>query len=302
MPDNPLLRPMDSQYQKELQVALDAARRASKVVMRYFCADELCVQMKDDQSPVTAADLESNEVICSLLGASFDYEIVSEEESLSRGSTAGSREASFCEPTETRFIASQKSHYPLPSIHYPYWIIDPLDGTKEFVDGIDEFVINIALVRGDRPVVGVVAVPAQNKYYYAVAGQGAFVICGDDAPRQIHCFDHKDFATCRVAVSRSHCHPDIKAFLAKYPKIKLMPLGSALKYCYIAEGKVDATIRKTPLKEWDICAPDCVVTEAGGKVTDLAGNQLRYGGGDGILLGGLVAGNEVIHYEHQNYF
>jgi myo-inositol-1(or 4)-monophosphatase len=225
--------------QADLEVALAAARAAAEVVASHF-RTAIEVRYKDTEQPVTEADLAADDLLRdALLGARPEYGWLSEE-SAARPGRAGGRS----------------------------WLVDPIDGTSSFVEGIPEFAVSVGLVEGDRPVVGVVANPATGQVYWAVEGGGAWLdgvrISVRDAP-----------GAARVLVaSRAEQR---KGWLAAFGGWELASCGStAVKMCRVAEGRADAFVSFGPKHPWDVCAADLIVREAGGTVTDLRGDPLPY--------------------------
>lgn len=226
---------------KLLETALTAVKAASEKVLSIYHQD-FSVHYKTDKSPLTQADEMAHQVIYQQL-IQTGYAIVSEE------STSD----------ELQTNNNQSDHF---------WLVDPLDGTKEFIKKNDEFTINIALVENKRPILGVVAIPAKQTIYYAIAGQGAYKLVEGQRPESIGVSSVNDLTQSVIAVSRSHLKPEDKQFIDTYGIADTRPLGSAVKYCYIAEGQVDLSVRFTPLMQWDLAASDIIVNEAGGCVCD----------------------------------
>jgi 3'(2'), 5'-bisphosphate nucleotidase len=250
-----------------LSVALGAIRKASvEVLGLYQNISTEKINYKSDESPLTQADIASNNIIISNLQQHSSYPILSEEgqDDLTR--------------LNSKYV----------------WLVDPLDGTKEFISKNGEFTINIALVENNRPILGVVSVPAKNVIFYAIRGQGAFVR-RDCEDKQIYCSKCNDIGSAKLSVSRSHLDPKLKQLLEKHQISNFTPKGSAVKYCSIAEGLVDASIRKTPLMEWDICAADCILKEAGGLITDFKGSDLKYNKKNLKFESGIIASNGCLH-------
>ena len=247
-----------------LSIAQEAVEVAFPVIAHYY-DQTLAVSHKKDRSPVTKADLASNQVICGILKDLSDYPILSEEskDDLSRLE------------------------------HDRVWVVDPIDGTKEFLAKIDEFTVNVALIEKGRPIVGVIGVPVTGELFYASKDQGAYVRRnGED--KRLQCGDRDALLGATLAVSRFHQNPKLAALLEKHPEITTRCRGSALKYCHVADGQIDATLRVTPLSEWDIAASDCVLHEAGAHLIDFQGRTLRYNQRVPILDGGIIAGNSVL--------
>ena len=211
----------------------------------------LHIEEKNDTSPLTSADRLSHRLIVDRL-KHFNLPIISEEGSL----------------TSKQMLDCLNSSELV-------WLIDPLDGTKEFIAGRSEFAINIALVKKGRPVFGSVYCPVSRQLFIGSDDYGLLWI--------------KDGNRCKVdtkpikssltfAMSRSHQSHDVQLVNHLYPEATISPHGAALKYCYVAIGKADVTYRSTPTMAWDTAAPQAVVTAAGGRMTDLADQALRYGG------------------------
>jgi 3'(2'), 5'-bisphosphate nucleotidase len=227
------------------EIALDAGRRILDIYERGFEVDE-----KQDHSPVTAADRAAHELISERLSAlTPDIPVLSEE----AASAGFSQRAGW-----TRL-----------------WLVDPLDGTKEFISRNGEFTVNIALVENGQPVLGVVYVPVTGTSYFACRGRGAHKQLGGCAMRAIKA---RAYGGARpiVVASRSHAGPETEAFLQAIGPHDVVSMGSALKFCLVAEGTADVYPRLGPTMEWDTAAAHCVVECAGGRVTDLRGNPLTY--------------------------
>ncbi len=234
------------------------------------------IMQKEDDTPLTTADLEANAIITEGLEAlSFDAPILSEE----------SAAISFSERTSWD----------------TYWLVDPLDGTREFIRRNGEFSVNIALIQQGRPVLGVVYAPVLNVAYYAATGRGAWKQQGDEKPQKIHVRDRAPGETVVVARSRSPVTgPLMKRFLEKLGRHSEVPMGSALKSCLVAEGAADVYPKLGPTSEWDTGAAQCIVEEAGGRITDLALEDLRYNTRESLINPHfLVFGSE--QHQWRNY-
>jgi 3'(2'), 5'-bisphosphate nucleotidase len=225
-----------------------AARAAESILQVYNSS--FSVVHKDDKTPLTEADMASHHCICDYLARlTPDIPVFTEESS----------SVSF----ETR----RTWEY--------YWLIDPLDGTREFIKQNGEFTVNIALIHAHQPVIGVINVPVTGKTYYASQGNGAFVRVPGKPARQIQTRQtHKD--AIKVAGSRSHGSKKLHAFIGKLGDVELLSIGSSLKFCLVAEGVVDIYPRFGPTSEWDTAAAQCIVEEAGGAVMDMSMNRLTY--------------------------
>ena len=245
---------MDLKLLIEPVVAL--AEKAGRAILEVY-SSEFDVQSKADESPLTQADLASHHCIAAGL------------ERLTPGIPIISEESGLPEFAE-------RSQWPR------YWLIDPLDGTREFVNRNGEFTVNIALIDGHRPVLGVVHVPVQGKTFVGCEGVGAYVRTGDEAPHAIRVSDASGDPV-RVVGSRSHRGASLDAYLDALGDHDLVPMGSSLKFCVVAEGGADIYPRLGPTSEWDTAAAQAVVEQAGGSVVTLDGKPMKYNAKDAIL-------------------
>jgi 3'(2'), 5'-bisphosphate nucleotidase len=237
-------------YGRLLESARRAARQAGAAILEIY-AQGFDVRRKDDHSPVTAADERAERIILPLLAAAApDVPVIAEEQAAARG---------------------------LPAVSPPrFWLVDPLDGTKEFIARNGEFTVNIGLVEDGRAVLGIVHLPVQD-VTYAAAGPGtATRQDGDGPPRPIAA---RPAATPPVVLhSRSHLNkPRLAAYLAGLPGARTRISGSAVKFCRLAEGEGDFYPRFGPTMEWDTAAGQAILEAAGGAVTTLDGAPLGYG-------------------------
>jgi 3'(2'),5'-bisphosphate nucleotidase len=218
--------------------------------------------VKDDHSPVTEADLRADAVICAGLSRLFPGVPIISEESL---------------PSS-----------PPPSDR-PFFLVDPLDGTKEFIARTGEFTVNIALVDRGVAVAGVVLAPASGELFYAAHGLGAFRHDSRGTrPLKVRPYDPD--LPLRVVGSRSHGGARLAAWLESLPvTYEFAPAGSSLKFCRVAEGCADVYPRLGPTSLWDTAAAQCILEQAGGRVTDLAGRPLLYDARGGWLNPEFVA-------------
>jgi 3'(2'), 5'-bisphosphate nucleotidase len=226
-------------------IATDAGKEILHVYERDFE-----VEHKGDGSPLTEADRAAHRLIVARLQAlTPDIPVLSEE--------------SAAVAYETR------AAWPV------FWLVDPLDGTREFVKRNGEFTVNIALIVDRQPVLGVVHVPVSGVSYLACRGRGAWKQEAGQARREIHVRPvPPDRLT--VVASRSHASDGLKAALERLGPHETVSMGSSLKLCLVAEGKADLYPRLGPTSEWDTAAAQCVVEVAGGRVTDLENRPLRY--------------------------
>ena len=209
---------------------------------------DLKIEFKQDQSPLSKADLFLNEQICNFLRKTNVINIISEENS----------EESY---TKKR----KKWDY--------FWIIDPIDGTKEFINRGTDYTINIALCKRNIPILSYVYAPARNEMYYAEKGNFAFL----NQTRILAC--RKPKAKLNIVASKSHLNDETKGFINRIKEsysIKLLKYGSSLKICKVAEGVADIYPRFGPTMEWDTCAADLILSEAGGVLVGKNGRSLKY--------------------------
>ncbi len=246
----------DEQLLSQLDTIVALSRKAGDAILKIYSTD-FAVQEKDDNSPLTKADMAAHKVIDEGLRAITPLlPIISEESGLL--------------PFEERRKWSR------------YWLVDPLDGTREFVKRNGEFTVNIALIDGDRPVLGVVHAPVTNTTYTGVSGMGATMRIGDATPKPIRVAS-TSANTVRVVGSRSHRGASLDAFLESVGEFEMLPMGSSLKFCVVAEGKADIYPRLGLTSEWDTAAAQAVVEQAGGAVLQLDGTPLRYNSKEDIL-------------------
>jgi len=213
------------------------AKQAGEKIMQIYQKD-FSVEYKEDQSPLTEADLASHHLICDEFSKLYpDIPILSEESA------------------DTFTLKDQNACF---------WCVDPLDGTKEFVKKNDEFTVNIALIKNQQPILGVIGVPAKNIVYAAVMVEGAFKQQGNNALQKIQ-VKPQDPDNLIFAVSRSHLDDQTKAMVDEY-QAETLQAGSALKLAYVAEGLVDVYPRFGPTMLWDVASGQCIIEEAGGQV------------------------------------
>ncbi|MBT8048036.1 MAG: 3'(2'),5'-bisphosphate nucleotidase CysQ [Xanthomonadales bacterium] len=227
----------------------EIAVEAGKAIIEIYKQD-FEVTQKDDESPLTQADLASNRIICDALAhLTPDTPILSEE--------------------------SSDIDWDARADWTQYWLVDPLDGTKEFIDRNGEFTVNIALIRYHSPILGVVHVPVTGTTYTGLVGKWASR--HDKGGAMEHIRIRKPCADPVVVVgSRSHANPKLQEFLDRIGDHELVSMGSSLKFCLLAEGKADFYPRLGPTSEWDTAAAHAVVLAAGGKIITLDGKPLRY--------------------------
>ncbi len=224
---------------------------AGRTILAMYQDPNPKVEYKPDHSPVTQADLVSHRILeTGLARLAPHWPVLSEE----------SAEVPFEERKSWRH----------------FWMIDPLDGTREFLQRTGEFTVNIALIEGDRPVLGVVYAPAIDKLYFAARGTGSYRRDGEvTAPIKIA---STKAGSTRFVVSRHHAaeQETLTHLIDQTKGCEVVVMGSSLKFCLIAEGAADVYPRNGPTMEWDTAAAQCILEEAGGSVTDLEGKSIRY--------------------------
>jgi len=249
-----------------LPQVLDAVAAAGTAILEVYAAPH-DVEYKADDSPITRADRAAHETLERCLAAiAPQIPMLSEEH----------------EASHARAVRGAWREF---------WLVDPLDGTKEFISRNGEFTVNVALVRDHRPVLGVVAAPALGLTYYAADGIGAFRRENGGAAEPIHVRPAADPLV--VVGSRSHRGDSLDGLLARLGPHELRPMGSALKFCVVAEGSADFYPRLGPTSEWDTAAAQAVVEIAGGAVTTLDGAPLRYNERDTLLNPQFLAYGDV---------
>ncbi|MCR4911973.1 MAG: 3'(2'),5'-bisphosphate nucleotidase CysQ [Bacilli bacterium] len=251
-------------WEKELQAAIEAGLKAKDKILEIY-HQKFDVEIKEDNSPVTLADKTADKIISEYLHAAFpEYAFLTEE--------------------------SDDNHERLKNDFV--WIIDPVDGTKDFVARDDQFTTNIALAYKHKVVVGVVVAPARDELYFASAGNGAFYQKLGQKPVKIHVNDKLNDLT--VLLSVFHFTKEEEAIINKYSdRISgTMRLGSSLKPCAIAHGLAEITYRTSPYtKEWDTAASQIIVEEAGGLFVEPDGKPITYNREDVYNRKGYVVAN-----------
>ena len=245
-----------------LDTVIDIAREAGRAILEVYGTD-FAVDEKADDSPITEADRRANAIITRRLAAlPLRLPVLSEE----------SRQA----PWEERRSWAR------------LWIVDPLDGTKEFIGRNGQFTVNIALAEDHAPRLGVVHVPVTGVTYAGIVGQGAWKHEAGDEGRAIRVRPLGD-GPVKVVASRSHRGPDLDGYLERLGPHETVSMGSSLKFCLVAEGQADVYPRLGPTSEWDTAAAQAVLEAAGGRVTATDGQRLRYNKGPNVLNGWFIA-------------
>lgn len=231
-----------------LNEIVDIARRAGVAIMEIYQQD-FGVDYKEDQSPLTQADLAAHHMISAgLATVSPDIPVLSEEDVAS-------------------FKGANADGY--------YWLVDPLDGTKEFIKKNGEFTVNIALIKDGNPVLGVVYAPALDWMYFAAVGLGAYKQVANHSADVIQ-VSKNTVEPFKVVGSRSHSDETLNQWLEKLGQYELIPMGSSLKICLVAEGRADIYPRLGPTSLWDTAAAHAILNVAGGAVFSLLGGHLSY--------------------------
>jgi len=243
----------------ELRIAKELARRAGATILTTY-KDKPSFTYKKDLSPVTTADLEANNIIVAGLHKAFPEDGLLTEESGGENLDAER-----------------------------VWIVDPLDGTKEFISGSDEFTVNIALVENRKPMLGVICLPAKAELYWGFA-DGAFK---EGCKEPLHVSGRSRIGGMTLVMSLRHATAADKEFAKLFRKT--VSKGSSLKGLMLATGEADVYVRSGPVNEWDICAMEAIIRASGGTMTLLDGQEIQYG--EGRLVEGFLTSNGKNHEE-----
>lgn len=240
-------RPLQDYFDSVIQIS----KAAGVAIMNIYSQDKISVRDKSDGSPLTLADTTSHMIIEERLQQEFpDVPVFSEE--------------------------SNKVSYEDRKQWDRYFLIDPLDGTKEFINRNGEFTVNIALIEHGRPVLGVVFAPVLDMMWYAAEGKGAFKSTAGGSSERIFCDPLSLERRVRIVGSRSHGSSALNLYTELFAEFDILPMGSSLKLCCIADGGADLYPRFGLTSEWDIAAAQCVLQEAGGGVFQFSGKELEY--------------------------
>jgi 3'(2'), 5'-bisphosphate nucleotidase len=238
----------------EIEDILKIAKEAGEAILKIYDTN-FQVDIKEDKSPLTQADKASNSIIVNALQAKYPaIPIISEE----------NKQLPFSERKSWTYA----------------WLVDPLDGTKEFIKHNGEFTVNIALVNNGFPVLGVIYIPAKNIMYYGVEGKGSFKSDGDAGYKKVQ-IASPDTETLKVVASRSHLNEDTEKYVnelkKKYANVEYVSSGSSIKFCMVADGTAHEYPRFAPTMEWDTAAGQAIAEQAGAKVTNMrTGQRLSY--------------------------
>jgi 3'(2'), 5'-bisphosphate nucleotidase len=250
----------------DINQILNIAEKAGKATLEIY-GREFTIEEKEDRSPVTEADERSNEIIIEALSKLHpDIPFISEE----------TKQIPFTERKDWKY----------------FWLIDPLDGTKEFIKKNGEFTINIALIEDHTPVLGVIYVPVKDIFYFAQRGKGSFKIEKGSADQPIKASVSTNKEKLIVVGSRSHGGDALNAYMEErkkeYKNVELISSGSSLKFCLVAEGKADIYPRTGPTYEWDTAAGHAVVLESGKSVYDFETDKPLVYNKENILNGWFI--------------
>ncbi|MEO5767647.1 MAG: 3'(2'),5'-bisphosphate nucleotidase CysQ [Polyangia bacterium] len=261
---------MPDHLKEEQEIAGLAAREAGEIILRHYARGSIAVETKADFSPVTAADRDANAAILARLMAAFPGDALLSEET----------------PDDLTRLAARR-----------VWIVDPLDGTRDFVARTGEFCVHVALAIDGRPVVGAVFHPVAAMLYTAAAGGGAFAEDARGARTVLRVSELASPSTVRVGVSRTNAAGSLKQLLAETGLApRAVSMGASVKLMALAGGRLDAVLNLSGNEqEWDTCAPEVVIREAGGLITDTLGHDFRYNQRDVSHHRGSIASNGACH-------
>ncbi len=244
-------RPDKAIAEVDINKLIEIVRSTDEKVLKIYNKEDLGIEYKEDNSPLTLADKVSQESISSNLKSLYpQIPILSEE--------------------------TERANYKTRKEWEYFWLVDPLDGTKEFIKRNGEFTVNLALIYKGEPVLGIVSIPAKGVLYFAQSGKGAFKWEKDKrAPYPIKA--REEYAgKIVVAKSRSHSSSKDNKIISCLENTETITAGSSLKFCYVAEGKADIYLRGGRTMEWDTAAGQCIAESAGAKVFSLSGSPLKY--------------------------
>ena len=245
---------------------LDLVKKAGRCALEIY-QSSFTVEYKDDDSPITEADIAVNKILVDGL-EQYGWSILSEE------------------------LADSKERLGVSRV----WIIDPVDGTKGFIDKKGDFSIMVGLAERGKPILGIVYQPTDDKLYYAQKGEGSYLVAGTQKKR-LKVSDISNVSDSRLVISRSHFSKEMKEQVEAIKPKKVVHIGSTgLKAALIAEGKADFFFSPTPyMGQWDLCAPHIILEEAGGKMTGVRGQELIYNQEDVKNPYGVLATNSKLH-------
>jgi len=252
----------------DVRAIVEIAKEAGAAAMRFY--NDPQTTLKEDMSPVTRADLAADKALLEKLGKMGDFGILSEE-------------------TYDDKARLDKEYV---------WIIDPIDGTADFIQKTGEFAVMVGLVKNGEPVMGVVHMPAVSRTYFAQKGKGAFVQDETGQESKIAVSKEKELSEARLVVSRNHLSEKDRAIATRISENFVQSGSNGVKMCLIAEGKAEIFFNTgTGFGEYDGCAPQIILTEAGGKVSDVFGKPLNFNKKVPKLETGIAASNGLLHDE-----
>tara|TARA_Y100000590_G_scaffold470433_2_gene664863 strand:- start:1666 stop:2472 length:807 start_codon:yes stop_codon:yes gene_type:complete len=248
---------------KNTKAVIRISKDAGESILGIYKKSKTDFELKEDRSPLTEADIVSHKTIVrGLRKLTPNLPILSEEESEI--------------PFDVRSTWKQ------------YWLIDPLDGTKEFIKRNGEFTVNIALIKNNKPILGVIFVPVTNEVFYGYENGGSFYTKGESKTKKIVVKNNYKEAI-RVVSSRSHPNDKLASFLKNIKTSKSISIGSSLKFCLIASGKADIYPRFGPTSEWDTAAGHAILKFAGGSILTLKKQELTYNCKESLLNPDFIA-------------
>ena len=259
----------DIQIKSELiEQLIEISKDAGKAILEVYNSD-FDHQIKEDLSPLTKADTLSNNIIYERLEAlTPDIPILSEE--------------------------NADIPFNIRSLWKQYWLVDPLDGTKEFIKKNGEFTTNIALIYENRPIFGMIHVPASNEIFWGSKEMGAYHLKGDSLSNKKKISASQETKdSLRIVSSRSHPSGDLKILLDKLGKFKLVSVGSSLKFCLIAKGEADCYPRLGPTCEWDTAAGEIIAESAGANIVNLENKTMKYNHKEDYLNPHFLVSNSI---------
>jgi 3'(2'), 5'-bisphosphate nucleotidase len=260
---------MSLDYSALMPEVVRVAFAAGRAILQVYHHEVFDITTKVDSSPVTQADILAHDIIAAGLAQLMpEVPILSEE--------------GLCPAFSERQQWSD------------YWLVDPLDGTKEFIARTDEFSVNIALIRNHEPVMGVIFAPALGTAYFASRGLGAFRQDTVDPLRPLLTRKWATGQPLAISVSRRQSAQGLAELMEKLGDYSVLSMGSSLKFCAIAEQRADLYPRLGPTSEWDTAAGQCILSEAGGAVVDLQGLALRYNTKEDIRNPGFMATGDLV--------
>ena len=252
----------------------EISKEAGKAILEIYNTN-FDYQIKEDLSPLTKADTISHNIICERLKVlTPDIPILSEE--------------SCNIPFSIRSQWSQ------------YWLIDPLDGTKEFIKKNDEFTVNIALIENNNPIIGLIHNPVLNTTYWG-SELGTFLSKKNSNPQKI-AVQKSQLIKSRIICSRSHKSEELEVYLRSIGKHQIIHAGSSLKFCSIASGESDIYPRFNPTSEWDTAAGQCIVESAGGTIKTLDGERMQYNKKKSLINPGFICYSGINNENIENFF